>query len=74
MFFGIRPRNESGLNPVPESGINPDFFLKSRFFLLITKENNIFLSYHHDFKSPIEQSELNNKKKFLNDIKRLFEK
>ena len=52
----------------------PDFFLKSRFFLLITKENNIFLSYHHDFKSPIEQSELNNKKKFLNDIKRLFEK
>lgn len=48
------------------------------FFLLITKENNIFLSYHHDFKSPIEQSELNilakKKKKFLNDIKRLFEK
>ena len=48
------------------------------FFLLITKQNNIFLSYHHDFKTPIEQSELNNlakdKKKFLNEIKNYFEK
>ena len=48
------------------------------FFLLITKENNTFLSYHHDFKSPIEQSELNilakKKKKFLNEIKTMFEK
>ncbi len=48
------------------------------FFLLITKQNNIFLSYHHDFKTPIEQSELHNlakdKKKFLNEIKNYFEK
>lgn len=47
-------------------------------FLLITKENNIFLSYNHDFKIPIEQSELNvlakNKKHFLNEIKNYFEK
>lgn len=47
-------------------------------FLLITKENNIFLSYNHDFKMPIEQSELNvlakNKKHFLNEIKNYFEK
>lgn len=47
-------------------------------FLLITKENNIFLSYNHDFKTPIEQSELNvlakNKKNFLNEIKNYFEK
>ena len=32
------------------------------FFLLITKENNIFLSYHHDFKSPIEQSDFSQEK------------
>ena len=48
------------------------------FFLLITKENNTFLSYHHDFKSPIEQSELNilakKKKKFLNEIKTMFKR
>ena len=48
------------------------------FFLLITKQNNIFLSYHHDFKTPIEQSDLNilakDKKKFINEIKNYFEK
>ena len=47
------------------------------FFLLIIKDNQIFLTFHHDFKEPIEQQQINilsqTKKSFLNTLKKYFE-
>ena len=47
------------------------------FFLLIIKDNQLFLSFHHNFKEPIEQKQLNllanEKKTYLNKIKKYFE-
>ena len=47
------------------------------FFLLIIKDNQLFLSFHHNFKEPIEQKYLNllaiEKKLYLNKIKKYFE-
>ena len=47
------------------------------FFILIIKENQIFLTFHHEFNESIEQSQLNllaqTKKTFLSYLKKYFE-
>ena len=47
------------------------------FFILIIKENQIFLTFHHEFNESIEQSQLNllaqTKKTFLSHLKKYFE-
>ena len=56
---------------------NNQLYCSVKFFVLIIKDSQIFLTFHHDFKEPIEQKQINilsqTKKSFLNTLKKHFE-